>query len=192
MSQNIRELAIKARTTAFGSYIDPERELIDLPNMVLVAVDAPEYARNGLGPMIAKTLRYHFVDTGQHGCEAVSIGADSSGGHVIYKDMNPVVLGSLSDVTDRQPAIAKLLFGRHYGPEMVALGCVLCERHDIDGGSPDGLTRLVALLNKYHRRASWMEAHKYEVTMANMEAMVGNGSAFDWMRLYPGVETGEV
>lgn len=56
----MKEWAVKAETTAFGNYIDPERKLVDLPNMVLVEVDVPEYERNGLGRMVAKTLRYDF------------------------------------------------------------------------------------------------------------------------------------
>ena len=31
---SMKDWATKAKTTAFGNYIDPERKLIDLPNMV--------------------------------------------------------------------------------------------------------------------------------------------------------------
>jgi hypothetical protein len=188
----ITEMAIKAKTTAFGNYIDPDRKLVDLPNMVLVEVDEPEYERNGLGRMVAKTLRYDFVDIGQVGCEAMSIGADSSRAHMIYEDMNPKVLGTFADVERLSPEVARVLYQRRYGPEMVALGVLRGVAMQIDPSSPDDVSKLVAFLNKYHRRASWMESHHMEVRMANMEALVGNPMPFDWVRIFPDVETGEI
>lgn len=188
----LAEIAVKAKAAAFGNYIDPERKLTDLPNMVLVELDVPEYERNGLGRMIAKTLRYEFVDLGQYGCEAMSIGADRSRAHMVYADMNPVVVGTVADIVEKSPAVAKFLFERRYGPEMVALGVLSAISMGIDGSAPEGQARLVAFLNKYHRRASWMETHPMEVRMANMEALVGEGGAFDWARIFPDVETGEL
>ncbi len=188
----MKEWAVKAKTTAFGNYIDPERKLVDLPNMVLVEVDLPEYERNGLGRMVAKTLRYDFTDLGQIGCEAMSIGADGSRAHMIYEDMKPTVLGTFADVEAKSPAIAKVLFQRRYGPEMVALGVLRGIDMNINPESPEDVAKLVAFLNKYHRRASWMEAHNMEVRMANMEALVGNPAPFDWVRIFPDVETGEL
>ena len=188
----MKEWAVKAKTTAFGNYIDPERKLVDLPNMVLVEVDLPEYERNGLGRMVAKTLRYDFTDLGQIGCEAMSIGADGSRAHMIYEDMKPTVLGTFAEVESKSPAIAKVLFQRRYGPEMVALGVLRGIDMNINPESPEDVAKLVAFLNKYHRRASWMEAHNMEVRMANMEALVGNPAPFDWVRIFPDVETGEL
>lgn len=188
----MKEWAVKAKTTAFGNYIDPERKLVDLPNMVLVEVDVPEYERNGLGRMVAKTLRYDFTDLGQIGCEAMSIGADGSRAHMIYEDMKPTVLGTFAEVEAKSPAIAKVLFQRRYGPEMVALGVLRGIDMNINPEAPEDVARLVAFLNKYHRRASWMEAHNMEVRMANMEALVGNPAPFDWVRTFPDVETGEL
>lgn len=188
----MKEWAVKAKTTAFGNYIDPERKLVDLPNMVLVEVDVPEYERNGLGRMVAKTLRYDFTDLGQIGCEAMSIGADGSRAHMIYEDMKPTVLGTFAEVEAKSPAIAKVLFQRRYGPEMVALGVLRGIDMNINPESPEDVAKLVAFLNKYHRRASWMEAHNMEVRMANMEALVGNPAPFDWVRIFPDVETGEL
>ncbi|WP_298595211.1 hypothetical protein [uncultured Zoogloea sp.] len=188
----MKEWAVKAKTTAFGNYIDPERKLVDLPNMVLVEVDVPEYERNGLGRMVAKTLRYDFTDIGQIGCEAMSIGADGSRAHMIYEDMQPTVLGTFAEVEAKSPAIAKVLFQRRYGPEMVALGVLRGVAMNINPESPEDVAKLVAFLNKYHRRASWMEAHNMEVRMANMEALVGNPAPFDWVRIFPDVETGEL
>lgn len=188
----MKEWAVKAKTTAFGNYIDPERKLVDLPNMVLVEVDVPEYERNGLGRMVAKTLRYDFTDLGQIGCEAMSVGADGSRAHMIYEDMKPTVLGTFAEVEAKSPAIAKVLFQRRYGPEMVALGVLRGIDMNINPESPEDVAKLVAFLNKYHRRASWMEAHNMEVRMANMEALVGNPAPFDWVRIFPDVETGEL
>jgi len=188
----MKEWAVKAKTSAFGNYVDPERNLVDLPNMVLVEVDVPEYERNGLGRMVAKTLRYEFTDIGRIGCEAMSIGADGSRAHMIYEDMKPTVLGTFSEVEAKSPAIAKVLFQRRYGPEMVALGVLRGVAMNIDPESPEDVAKLVAFLNKYHRRASWMEAHNMEVRMANMEALVGNLAPFDWVRIFPDIETGEL
>lgn len=188
----MQQWSVPAKTTAFGNYIEPERKLIDLPNMVLVEMDSPEYARNGLGRMIAKTIRYDFVDIQQIGCEAMSIGADSSRAHMVYEDMNPVVLGTFSDVEAKSPAISKVLFQRRFGPEMIAIGVLRGLEMKINPELPEDVAKLVAVLNKYHRRASWMEAHAMEVRMANMEAMVGNAAPFDWVRIFPDVETGEL
>lgn len=194
MSANISmsKQAIKAKTTAFGNYIDPDRKLIDLPNMVLVELTVPEYERNGLGRMVAKTLRYDFTDIGQIGCEAMSIGADSSRAHMVYEDMEPVALGTFAEVEAKAPAIAKVLYQRRYGPEMIALGVLRGIEMEINPESAEDVARLVAFLNKYHRRASWMETHGMEVRMANMEALVGNPAPFDWVRIFPEVETGEL
>lgn len=191
-SQPIAQMAVKAKASAFGNYIDPERVLADLPNMVLVELDVPEYERNGLGRMVAKTLRYEFVDLDQYGCEAMSIGAERSRAHMIYADMNPVVIGTLKDVEARAPDVAKFLMGRRYGPEMVAVGVLRAASMGLGVATADEQARLVAFLNKYHRRASWMETHPMEVRMANVEAMIGEGVAFDWARIFPSVETGEL
>jgi|GEM_PF-2847233 len=186
------EQAIKAKTTAFGNYIDPDRKLIDLPNLVLVDLAVPEYERNGLGAMLAKTLRYNFTDIEQIGCEAMSIGADSSRAHMVYEDMGPVVHGMFSDVHERAPQIAAALMQRRFGPEMVALGVLRGLSMQIDAAKPEDMAKLVSFLNKYHRRATWMETHSMEVRMANMEAMVGDAAPFDWARIFPDVETGEL
>ncbi len=184
------EWAVKAKTNAFGNYIDPDRKLVDLPNMVIVELDVPEYERNGLGRMVAKTLRYEFQDLGQFGCEAMSIGADSSRAHMVYEDMKPRVLGTFAKVEEMSPPIAKLLFERGYGPEMVALGVVRGLALDIDVSRQDGVERLLLDLARYHRRASWMESHPTEVRFANMEALVGEGAPFEWARIFPSGDPG--
>jgi hypothetical protein len=182
---------VKAKTTAFGNYIDPSKTLADLPSMVLVEVDSPEYQRNGLGRMIAKTLRYEFVDIGAFGCEGLSIGADGSRAHMIYAEMNPLVLGTASEVADRNPALAKELMKQNLGPEMVALGVL--RGVDTDPDNPASVAKLLAYLNKYHRRATWMESHAMEVRMANIEALVdGVDKPFEWRRIFPNVEAGEI
>jgi hypothetical protein len=191
-SQSLAKMAVKAKASAFGNYIDPERMLADLPNMVLVELDLPEYERNGLGRMVAKTLRYEFVDLNQHGCEAMSIGAERSRGHMIYTDMKPVVVGTLKDVEMLAPDVAKFLMERRYGPEMVAVGVLRAASMGLGVATSDEQARLVAFLNKYHRRATWLETHPMDVRMANMEAMIGEGAAFDWARIFPSVETGEL
>jgi hypothetical protein len=188
----ITDWAVKAKTTAFGNYIEADRNLVDLPNMVLIEVDVAEYARNGLGRMVARTIRYEFTDINQIGCEAMSIGADGSRAHMIYEDMNPTVVGTFGDVEVRSPALAKALLQRRYGPEMVALGVLRGIEMDVNPDAPEDIAKLVAFLNKYHRRASWIEAHGMEVRMANMEALVGNSAPFDWVRIFPDVETGEL
>jgi hypothetical protein len=184
--------AIKAKASAFGNYIDPDRKLVDLPSMVLVELTVPEYTRNGLGRMLAKTLRYEFVDIGQVGCEAMSVGADSSGSHMVYEDMQPVVHGSFSEVVEKSPGIAAILYQRGYGAEMVALGVLRGIEMQIDVTKAEDVARLVSFLNTYHRRASWMEAHGMEVRMANMEELMGEVAPFNWVRLFPGIETGEL
>lgn len=184
------EWAVKAKTKAFGNYIDPDRKLIDLPNMVIVELDVPEYERNGLGRMIAKTLRYEFQDLDQFGCEAMSIGADSSRAHMVYEDMKPRVLGTFTQVEELSPAIAKVLFERSYGPEMVALGVVRGLALGIDPALQVDVDRLLTDLARYHRRASWMESHPTEVRFANMEALVGEGAPFEWARIFPSGDPG--
>lgn len=191
-SHSIANTAIKAKSSAFGNYIDPERSLVDLPNMAIVELDVPEYARNGLGRMVAKTLRYEFVDLGQYGCEAMSIGAERSRAHMVYMDMNPIVIGTLKDIEAKAPAVAKYLYERRYGPEMVAVGVLRAVSLGLGVQTAEEQTQLVAFLNKYHRRATWMETHAMEVRMANMEATIGEGAAFDWARIFPDVEAGEL
>jgi hypothetical protein len=184
------EWAVKAKTNAFGNYIDPDRTLVDLPNMVIVELDVPEYERNGLGRMLAKTLRYEFQDLNRFGCEAMSIGADSSRAHMVYEDMKPRVLGTFAQVEELSPAIAKVLFERKYGPEMVALGVVRGLAIGTDPTRDEDVERLLTDLARYHRRASWMESHPTEVRFANMEALVGEGASFEWARIFPSGDPG--
>lgn len=190
---DVQKMAVKAKTVAFGNFVDPERKLVDLPNLVLVAVELPEYSRNGLGKMLAKTVRYEFTDLdGQFGCEGMSVGAESSRAHMLYEDMNPVVLGTFEEVTSKAPAIAKILYARHFAPEIVALGVYAGTEMGIDPEKPEDVAKLISFVNKYYRRASYMEAHPMEVRMSNIEALVGESKPFDWTRIFPDIETGEL
>lgn len=189
VNKPVAEWAVKAKTTAFGNFIDPDRVLVDVQNLAVVELTVPEYERNGLGTMVAKIIRYEFVDIKRHGAEAMSIGADTSRPHMVYEDMKPKVWGSFEAVVAEAPEIAKALVERRYGPEMVVVGVIKALELGI---AVDEIPRLIAFLNKYHRRASWMETHGMEVRMANMEALIGNPRPFAWDRIFPDAETGEL
>ena len=190
-SLSMSKSATTAKTTAFGSVIDPVRKLLALPGMVYVELDVPEYTRNGLGRMIAKVLPYNFSDTEQQLSEAVSVGADASRSHVIYEDMHPTVFGTLSEVLSKNPVIARELYARHYGPEMVAVGIIISARMGLNFNEPESLARLLSFLETYSCRASWMESNILEVRLANAQALVGEGASFDWAQIFPAVDTGE-
>lgn len=173
-----RNYAVKAKTAAFGNFIDPDRELFDAPNMALVEVDVPEYARNGLGRCLLKVVRYHFEDIDKHGVEGLSIGADSSRGHMIYSDMNPVVVGHTHSEAQAHAGtpdrVLKALYQRHYPMELVTLGALRHAQFDGD------IDKLAEFVESYHRRASWMETHPVEVRFQNIEAQSGEPMPFDW------------
>ena len=172
--------AVKAKTAAFGNFIDPDREMVDVPNLSLVEVDLPEYERNGLGRALLKVVRYHFEDIDKHGAEGMSIGANSSRGQMIYADMNPVVVGQThTEVQEKAPAeVVKALYQRGLPIELVTLGAL---RH----AQFPNIDELVKFIDLYHKRASWMESHPVEVRFANIEAMTGDAAVFDWPRLIP-------
>lgn len=172
--------AVKAKTTAFGNYIDPDREMVDVPNLALVEVDLPEYERNGLGRALLKVVRYHFENIDKYGAEGMSIGASSSRGQMIYADMNPVVVGQThSEVQDKAPAdVIKALYQHGLPIELVTLGAL---RH----AQFATVDQLIAFIDMYYKRASWMESHPVEVRFANIEALTGDTAIFDWPRLIP-------
>lgn len=172
--------AIPASASAFGNHIDASRRLADLPHMVLVEVDAPEYERNELGRMVARTIRYEFLDGRSSACELLSIGAGTSMARIAYEDMTPRVLGTFGDVTGQRPDVARALFKRGCSPEMVALGVVRAERLGCESESLD-VEDLLVWLNAYHRRSSWMEAHPLEVHLSNLDGAAAR--PFDWDRL---------
>lgn len=172
--------AVKAKAAAFGNFIDPDREMVDVPNLSLVEVDLPEYERNGLGRVLLKVVRYHFEDIDKCGAEGMSIGANSSRGQMIYADMNPVVVGQThTEAQEKAPAeVVKALYQRGLPIELVTLGAL---RH----AQFPGIDELVQFIELYHKRASWMESHPVEVRFANIEAMTGDTAVFDWPRLIP-------
>jgi hypothetical protein len=179
--QERTQLAIKTTARLFGGRLDPKRQLADLPNVVYAEVDAPEYLRNGLGRMVVKTLRYEFTDIGQFGCEGLSIGANSTRMHMIYEDMNPVVYGTYTQVTERRQEVCQALMRCGFtSTEMMAVGVLRARELEIDPGSDASVKRLVAYLDMYNQRASWMESHWIEVLMANHEAENGHALPFDW------------
>lgn len=184
--------ATAAKLTAFGSFIDPARETCVLPGMVFVELDVPEYDRNGLGRMIAKTLAYDFSDAGQHCSVAVSVGADASRSHVIYEDMNPLVWGKFAEIFSKNSALARELQSRHYGPEMVVVGVISASRMELDFNRPDDSIRLFSFLETYYQRATWMELNILEVHLANAQALAGESIAFEWDQIFPPADAGEV
>jgi hypothetical protein len=170
--------SVKAKTTAFGNFVDIDRSLVDLPNLSLVEVDLPEYERNGLGRALLKVIRYNFEDIGQYGVEGMSIGADSSRGQMVYADMNPVLVGlTHSQVQEEAPTeLIKMLYERQLPLELVTLAVLRRTQFD-------GIESLVKFVEMYHQRASWLERHPVEVRFANIEAMTGHPVAFDWERI---------
>lgn len=171
-------IAVPAKTTAFGNFIDPDRKLFDAPSMSLIEVDLPEYTRNGLGRVLMKVIRYEFTDIKQFGLEGMSIGADTSRGHMIYEDMNPVVVGAThSEAQAKAPAeVVKMLYQQGLPLELVTLGALRHAEFPTDA-------ELLGFLEKYHARASWMETHSVEVRFSNLAALTGDEEVFDWDRL---------
>lgn len=169
---------VKAKTAVFGNYINLDREIVDVPHLSLVEVDLPEYERNGLGRALLKVVRYHFEDYDKRGAEGMSIGANSSRGHMIYADMNPVVVGHThTEVQEKAPAeVVQALYRRGLPIELVTLGAL---RH----AQYQNIDELVQFIGLYHKRASWMESHPVEVHFANIRAMTGDAAMFDWPRL---------
>lgn len=174
------ETAIKAKSSAFGNFIDPQRELFDAQQLALVRVDLPEYANSGLGRALLSVMRYEFTDLdGKFGLEGMSVGADSSRGVMVYADMQPeVVATSHSELHERNPELAEALRKRGYPPELISIGVLRASETDT---SFEGLCRFVEV---YHARSSWIESHPVEVKFANLEAMAG-GSGIHWDRVLP-------
>lgn len=168
-------VAVKANTAQFSSYIDSSRALFDAPSMSLIEVDLPEYARNGIGRALMRVMRYHLADAGCFALEGVSIAADSSRGHVIYQDMNPVVLGSSHAEIQAAapPELIAELYQQGLPIELVTLGALRCRHFD-------GSVELLEFIDKYHGRASWMEAHALDVIFSNLTAADGDNEEFNW------------
>lgn len=174
------DTAVKAKSSAFGHFIDPHRELFDAPQLALVRVDLPEYANSGLGRPLLRVMRFEFTDLGgKFGVEGMSVGADSSRGMMLYTDMNPeVVATSHTELQNRSPELAVALLKKGYPPELISIGVLRAAETDTD---LDGLCRFIEV---YHARASWIESHPVEVKFANLEAMSG-GDGIQWGRVLP-------
>lgn len=174
------EAAIKAKSSAFGNYIDPQRELFDAQQLALVRVELPEYTNSGLGRVLLSVMRYEFTDLdGKSGVEGMSVGADSSRGIMVYQDMQPeVVATSHAELHERNPELAEKLRKYGYPPELISIGLLHAGETD---SSFDDLCRFI---NVYHARASWIETHPVEVRFANLEVMAG-GAGINWKRVLP-------
>ncbi len=174
------DTSVKAKSGAFGNYIDPQRELFDAPQLSLVRVDLPEYANSGLGRVLLSVMRYEFTDLdGKLGVEGMSVGADSSRGIMVYRDMQPeIVAKSHAELHERNPELAEKLRAKGYPPELISIGVLRASETD---SSFDGLCRFIDV---YHARASWIETHPVEVRFANLEVMAG-GTGINWERVLP-------
>ena len=174
------DTSVKAKSGAFGNYIDPQRELFDAPQLSLVRVDLPEYANSGLGRVLLSVMRYEFTDLdGKLGVEGMSVGADSSRGIMVYRDMQPeIVAKSHAELHERNPEFAEKLRAKGYPPELISIGVLRASETD---SSFDGLCRFIDV---YHARASWIETHPVEVRFANLEVMAG-GTGINWERVLP-------
>ena len=174
------ETSVKAKSGAFGNYIDPQRELFDAPQLSLVRVDLPEYANSGLGRVLLSVMSYEFTDLdGKFGVEGMSVGADSSRGIMVYLDMQPeIVAKSHAELHERNPDLAEKLRAKGYPPELISIGVLRASETD---SSFDGLCRFIDV---YHARASWIETHPVEVRFANLEVMAG-GTGINWERVLP-------
>ena len=174
------DTSVKAKSGAFGNYIDPQRELFDAPQLSLVRVDLPEYANSGLGRVLLSVMRYEFTDLdGKLGVEGMSVGADSSRGIMVYRDMQPeIVAKSHAELHERNPELAEKLRAKGYPSELISIGVLRASETD---SSFDGLCRFIDV---YHARASWIETHPVEVRFANLEVMAG-GTGINWERVLP-------
>ena len=174
------ETSVKAKSGAFGNYIDPQRELFDAPQLSLVRADLPEYANSGLGRVLLSVMRYEFTDLdGKFGVEGMSVGADSSRGIMVYRDMQPeIVAQSHATLHERNPDLAEKLRAKGYPPELISIGVLRASDAD---SSFDSLCRFIDV---YHARASWIETHPVEVRFANLEVMAG-GIGINWERVLP-------
>ena len=174
------ETSVKAKSGAFGNYIDPQRELFDAPQLSLVRADLPEYANSGLGRVLLSVMRYEFTDLdGKFGVEGMSVGADSSRGIMVYQDMQPeIVAKSHAELHERNPELAEKLRAKGYPSELISIGVLRASETD---SSFDGLCRFIDV---YHARASWIETHPVEVRFANLEVMAG-GTGINWERVLP-------
>lgn len=174
------ETAVKAKSSAFGNYIDPQRALFDAPQLALVRVELPEYTHSGLGRALLAVIRYEFTDLGTFGVEGMSVGAASSRGIVVYEDMQPqVVASSHAELHARAPVLAEGLRKHGYPPELISVGVL----HALDTESVFS-EKLCHWIDVYHARASWIEAHPMEVRFASLEAMAG-GEGINWDRALP-------
>lgn len=171
--------AVKARSVGFGNFIDPARKLADFPHLSLVEVDVPAYERNGLGRALLKVVRYEFTDIETFGVEGMSVAADSSGGYVVYEDMNPVLVGrnyAEAQASCADQSIVRELYARKLPMELVTLGALRASQFT-------NIDELVSFIAMYRARASWMELHPVQVRFADIEAQTGSPAVFDWDRL---------
>ena len=181
------DTAIKAKSSAFGNYIDPQRELFDAQQLALVRVELPEYTHSGLGRVLLSVMRYEFTDLdGKFGVEGMSVGADSSRGIMVYQDMQPkVVAASHTELHQRNPELADKLRKHGYPPELISIGLLRAGETDSTFDSPDSsFDGLCRFIDVYHARASWIEMHPVEVRFANLEVMAG-GTGINWERVLP-------
>ena len=175
------ETAVKAKSSAFGNYIDPQRALFDAPQLALVRVELPEYTHSGLGRVLLSVMRYEFIDLdSKFGIEGMSVGADSSRGIMVYEDMQPeVVAMSHTELHQRNPELADKLRKNGYPPELISIGLLHA------GESDSTFEGVCDFIDVYHTRASWIEAHPVEVRFSNLEVMAGGGG-INWERVLPG------
>ena len=180
MTKTFESEAITVVSHAFWHHIDPTRTLADLPSLAWVTLEAPEYRRNGLGKMVAKTLRYHFTDTDVYFCEAMVVGAECARARIVYTQDAPVLLGDYGDILDANPAVAQALRNLGLSPEQVGLGVVKAGEF---GWSVQNTGQIIAFIELYGLRATWMESNYMEVAVANYEASQGQAQAFDWFNI---------
>ena len=139
--------AVKTKSTAFGNYIDFQRDLFDAPQLSLVQVDLPEYASSGLDRVLLNVMRYQFLDLGNvFGVEGMSVGADSSRGIMVYQDMqSEVVASSHSELHQRNPELARRLGARGYlregGSKVVLRFAYSYDENDYNKGKGDASWR---------------------------------------------------
>lgn len=178
---NVLNTAIRAKSSAFSNYIDPQRELFDAPQLSLVQVDLPEYTNSGLGRALLCVMRYEFADLGTFGVEGMSVGADSSRGIMVYQDMRPELMAmSHAELHKRNVDLSEQLHRRRYPMELISIGLLHADEESIS------FEDLCQFIDIYYARASWIETHPVEVRFANLEVMAG-GKGIDWQCVLPNV-----
>jgi hypothetical protein len=150
-------------TTTLVHYLSPDRKAVDFPDGSLLEVELPEYERAGLGRALLRVLRYKFTDLNTFAVEGGALCANGSRKIMVYADMNPVWVGN--NHTEAQSRAPKELLQRLYGEripvEYVTLGALRYEQF------PDYI-QLAAFIQRYHEKASWIEANPIAVMFENI------------------------